>query len=171
MQAEDTRHDPMRTGPEKETLEEFLEYHRDTLLWKLSGLSDLDLRRQMVPSGVSLLGIVKHLGFVEQNWFFGFAGLEYETAVPWTDEDPDADFRIEPAETTEDILDFYRATCARSREIVAGASLDDISRRSEVPPEGLPTLRWILIHMIEETARHNGHADILREQIDGATGE
>ena len=64
---------------------------------------------------MSLLGIVKHLGFVEQNWFFGFAGLEYETPVRWTDEDPDADFRIEPDETTDAILDFYRAKCARSR--------------------------------------------------------
>jgi uncharacterized damage-inducible protein DinB len=170
VQAEDTRRVPLRTGPEKETLEEFLDYHRDTLLWKISGLSDHDLRQRMVPSGTSLLGIVKHLGFVEQNWFFGFAGMEYETPVPWTDEDPDADFRIEPHETTKAILDFYGAKCAMSRQIVAAASLDDISKRKEVPPEGPPTLRWILIHMIEETARHNGHADILREQIDGATG-
>jgi len=171
VQAEDTRNPPLLTGPEKETLEEFLDYHRETLLWKTSGLSDYDLRRQMVPPGTSLLGIVKHLGFVEQNWFFGFTGLEYETPVPWTEEDPDADFRIEPGETTQAIVDFYRGKVARSREIAAAASLDDISKRREVPPEGLPTLRWILIHMIEETAWHNGHADILREQIDGVTGE
>jgi uncharacterized damage-inducible protein DinB len=158
---------PPTRGSELDMLNAFLDYHRATLLWKVSGLSDEQLRRPMVPSGVSLLGIVKHLGYVEQNWFqVAFQGRD-GLPVPWSDEDPDADFRIEADETTEAVLDFYREEVAHSRQAIVGASVEDVERH----PKRIATLRWILIHMIEETARHNGHADILREQIDGATGE
>jgi uncharacterized damage-inducible protein DinB len=123
----------------------------------------------MVPSGTSLLGIVKHLAYVERGWFQRvWAGQEI--SVPWTEEDPDADWRIEPDETTQDVLALYEGECARSREIVAAAaSLDEVV----VHPRWKEELsrRWILTHMLEETARHVGHADILREQLDGATGE
>ncbi|HET8788972.1 MAG TPA: DUF664 domain-containing protein, partial [Actinomycetes bacterium] len=90
--------------------------------------------------------------------------------VPWTEEDPDADWRIEPDETTQDVLALYEGECARSREIVAAASSLD---EAVVHPRWKEELsrRWILTHMLEETARHVGHADILREQLDGATGE
>jgi hypothetical protein len=88
--------------------------------------------------------------------------------VPWTKEDPDADFRIEPDETAESVVAFYRDQVERARAIVAAAQLDD---RVKGQAKQAYTLRWILIHMIEETARHAGHADILREQTDGATGE
>lgn len=151
-------------------LSAFLDFHRATLLWKLQGLSDEELRRPMVPSGNSLLGIVKHIGYVEDSWFQrGFLGGQ-GIPVPWTEEDPDADFRIEPDETTQDILDFYRRQVEASREAIRGASPDDPAREPRSQAQHI-TLRWILLHMIEETARHNGHADILREQIDGATGE
>ena len=126
----------------------------------------------MVPSGTKLLGLVKHLAFVERYWFQQiFAGRECE--YPWTDEDPDADFRIEPHETTQQIVDLYVGECAENRSIVASASLDELARGRKKANDPRPgfNLRWILVHMIEETARHNGHADILREQIDGSTGE
>ena len=145
----------------------FLDYHRATLLMKIDGVSDEDLRRPMVPSGTTLLGMVKHLAFVERSWFQRvFTNVEVE--FPWTDEDPDADFRIEPNETTREIVQLYEGECQKSRDITEKASLDDISTFEK--RAGF-SLRWILTHMIEETARHNGHADILREQIDGSTGE
>jgi uncharacterized damage-inducible protein DinB len=169
----DNRVDPPRQVGERQTLESFLDFYRETIPWKLSGMSDEDLRKPIVPSGWSSLGMVKHLAYVERNWFrIRFAG-EQDLPVPWTDEDPDADFRIEPAETTEQILQFYRDECERSRSIAAPASLDDMAKEwpSDRPPEKRPNLRWIYIHMIEETARHAGHLDVVRELIDGTTGD
>ena len=169
----DTRVDPPRQGDEREMLEALLDYYRETILWKLSGMSEGDLRKAIVPSGWSSLGMVKHLAYVERNWFrIRFAG-EPELPVPWTDEDPDADFRIEPDETTDQILQFYRDECDRSRSIAAGASLDDVAVQwpADRPPEKRPNLRWIYVHMIEETARHAGHLDVVRELIDGTTGD
>jgi hypothetical protein len=111
---------------------------------------------------------VKHLADVDQSWFVEtFAGQP--PAFPlWREDDPRAVWRIEPNETTEEILDLYRQVCERSRAVLAGASPEDHARTRGKEQY---TLRWILVHMIEETARHNGHADILREMIDGATGE
>jgi uncharacterized damage-inducible protein DinB len=166
---EDTRPEPPLVAGEAETLSGFLDFQRATLLWKLEGLDDEQLRRPMVPSGTSLLGIVKHLAYVERGWFQRvWAGQEI--TVPWTEEDPDADWRIEPHETTKDVLALYEGECARSREIVAAASSMD---EAVVHPrwQAEVSRRWILAHMLEETARHVGHADILREQLDGATGE
>jgi uncharacterized damage-inducible protein DinB len=143
------------------------------LLNKIDGVSDEDLRRPMVPSGVTLLGIVKHLAHVERAWFQRrFAGRDVPP-MPRTPDDPDPDFRIETDETTQQIIDLYKSECEISREIASSASLDDIAVGTE-PDSGGRTgfsLRWILTHMIEETARHNGHADIFREMIDGSTGE
>lgn len=148
---------------EKESLEAFLDFHRDTVLIKVDGVSDADLRRAMVPSGTSLLGLVKHLAFVERWWFqHNFAGNKVDLGP-----DIDFDFRIEPDETTAQILDLYGGECDMSRKITAQASLDDVARNPKRPR----TLRWILTHMIEETARHNGHLDVLRELIDGTVGE
>jgi uncharacterized damage-inducible protein DinB len=166
---EDNRPEPPHAGTETETLGGFLDFQRATLLWKLEGLDDEQLRRAMVPSGTSLLGMVKHLAYVERSWFQRvWAGQEI--TVIWTEEDPDADWRIEPDETTKYVLALYEGECARSREIVAAASSLD---ETVVHPRWKVELsrRWILTHMIEETARHVGHADILREQLDGATGE
>jgi uncharacterized damage-inducible protein DinB len=166
----DNRPEPPSTGTERETLAGFLDFQRATLLWKLEGLDDEQVRRAMVPSGTSLLGIVKHLAYVERSWFQGvWAGQE--ASFPWTKEDPDADWRIEPGETTQDILELYDGECDRSREIVAKASsLEEVIQHPR-RQEWRLSRRWILIHMIEETARHVGHADILREQLDGATGD
>ena len=165
----EARTDPAFGDGEWPALQAWLEYHRATLPWKLSGVSEEQARRIVLPTGVSLLGLVKHLAYVERNWFHvRFAGGE-RGPVPWTDEDPDADFRIEPGETTDSILRFYRDECERSRAAVQGASPDDLAKEPG-RHEGL-TLRWIMLHMIEETARHNGHADAIRELIDGAVGD
>jgi hypothetical protein len=166
----DNRPEPPSVGGEREMLAGFLDFHRATLLWKLEGLDDEQLRRAMVPSGTSLLGLVKHLAYVERGWFQGvWAGQEI--TLPWTEEEPDADWRIAPGETTEDVLALYRGECDRSREIVAGRSdLDEVLAHPR-HKEWKLSRRWILVHMLEETARHVGHADILREQLDGATGE
>jgi uncharacterized damage-inducible protein DinB len=160
------RIDPPASGSERELLTAFLDYHRQTVLWKMEGLSDSDLRRTMTPSGLTLLGIVKHLAYVERSWFQDeFAGED--VSFLWTEQDPDAEFRIEPHETTADILTLYQTEVERSREIVAASSFDDIARGDKRKP----SLRWIVIHLIEETARHNGHIDLMRETIDGQTGE
>ena len=163
----DNRPEPPSVGGEREILAGFLDFHRATLLWKLEGLDDEQLRRAMVPSGTSLLGMVKHLAYVER-WWFQQVWAGREVTYPWTDEDPDADWRIEPDETTGQVLALYDGECDRSREIVAAAgSLDEVAH---LPRREL-NRRWILVHMIEETARHVGHTDILREQLDGVTGE
>lgn len=161
-----TRQDPPWAASEKEMLEAFLDFQRATLLWKVSGVSDEDLRRKPTVSSMSLLGLVKHLAYVERSWF-QVVFMNRELGVPWTKEDPDADWRIEPDETTASVLALFQDAVAESRKVVAENSLDDFAKK----PGSDPTLRWIVIHMIEETARHNGHADIMREAIDGATGE
>jgi uncharacterized damage-inducible protein DinB len=163
----DSRVDPPPAASERELLISFLDLYRETILVKVGGLTEEQLRRRLVPSPTTLLGIVKHLGYVERSWFrMRFHGEDLP--VPWTQEDPDADFRIEPDETAESVVAFYRDQVERARAIVAAAQLDD---RVKGQAKQAYTLRWILIHMIEETARHAGHADILREQTDGATGE
>jgi uncharacterized damage-inducible protein DinB len=154
-------------GDERELLERFLDFERDTLLWKASGLSEEQLRKPLTPSGMSLLGLVKHLAYVERNWFqMRFLGLD--VYIPWRRGDPDGDFRIEADESPESVFAFYRAEIEESRRILAAtASLDAIAADANRPV----TMRWILIHMIEETARHVGHADLMREATDGQTGE
>ncbi len=163
----ESRPEPPHAAGERETLTGFLDYLRQTILWKLSGLDEEALCRRPLPSSMSLLGMVKHLAYVERSWFQRvFAG--HEVDFPYTEADPDADWRIEPEETAADVVAFYEAEVAVSRRIVAEAgSLAEIARK----PGWDNSLRWILVHMIEETARHCGHADLLREAIDGATGE
>lgn len=159
--------DPPVDADEKTTLESFLDWYRDAMVRKVEGLDREAATRKLVPSSTTLLGMVKHLGFVERGWFQGtFLGEPVQRLR--TQADPDAEFRIEPNESVDEIVRRYVEACNRSREIVAGANLSDRARRSD---RSNYTLRWIMVHMIEETARHAGHADILREQIDGATGE
>jgi uncharacterized damage-inducible protein DinB len=153
---------------ERETLSWFLDFYRAVVVRKVAGLSLEDTTRSLVPSDSTLLGIVKHLGFVERGWFqSGIGGETFD--VPWSDEDPDADFRVEPGETVESVVAWYQEQCEQAREIVARTSLDQLEVRDRDAPKR--SLRWILVHMIEETARHAGHMDIIREQIDAATGD
>jgi Protein of unknown function (DUF664) len=154
---------------ERELLTGFLDWYRAVVERKVADLSLEDATRIMTPSGLSPLGIVKHLGDVERRWFrLRFAGED--VAVRRSDDDPGADFRIEPGDTVASVLVSYRDAVADAQRITAGASLDDLSK-SESPHYGRVSLRWILVHMIEETARHAGHLDLMREQIDGTTGD
>ena len=155
------------TGGEKESLQVALDRHRDAVLWKLEGVSDEDLRRPMVPSGTSLLGLVKHLAAVEYGWFCGTFGRETEP-LPFDDDDPDADLRVEPEETTADLLAFYGRARAAADRAIDEVGLEETGMAWFGEPV---TMRWVLIHMVEETARHAGHVDILRELIDGMTGD
>ncbi len=162
----DKRETP-KTGPGKDTLLAMLDNNRAVMVWKLEGLTREEATRPVVASGTSLLGMVKHLAFVERWWFDDFfAGSDVE--YPWTEEDPDADFRIEDDETIDDIIALYTNAIARSAEITADAQMDDLSVRDRNGERF--ALRWIVAHMIEETARHAGHADIVRELVDETTG-
>jgi Protein of unknown function (DUF664) len=154
---------------ERELLSGFLDWYRAVVENKVTGLAIEDAGRVMTPTGLSPLGIVKHLGDVEQGWFRErFADEAIDT--PWSDDDPFAVFRVEPHDSVPSILGFYRASTEHSRRILDGAALDDLSV-GESPVYGRVSLRWIVVHMIEETARHAGHLDLMREQIDGRTGD
>ena len=155
------------TGGEKESLKVALDRHRDAILWKLEGVGDDDLRRPLVPSGTSLLGLVKHLAAVEYGWFCDTFGRPTEP-LPFDDDDPDADLRIEPDETTADILAFYDRARTTADRIIDEIGLEETGMAWFGEPV---TMRWVLIHMVEETARHAGHVDIIRELIDGMTGD
>jgi hypothetical protein len=155
------RRTPFVNTDERGTLVAFLDYLRDGIVVKVEGLAEEDARRTLVPSGTNVLALVKHLTMVEVLWFqSSFAGLDVR--VPSD--------RLRDDDRIENVVAAYRAACARSNEIVSEAS--DLSARcAHKPPTTDPmSLRWILVHMVEETARHAGHADILREQLDGATG-
>jgi uncharacterized damage-inducible protein DinB len=155
------------TGAEKESLKVSLDRHRDAILWKLEGLSDDDLRRQLVPSGTSLLGLVKHLGAVEYGWFCTTFGRTTEP-LPFDEDDPEADLRIRPEETTEGVLAFYGRARAAADQVIGELDVEDTGTAWF---GDTVTMRWVLIHMVEETARHAGHVDILRELIDGMAGD
>lgn len=163
---------PAYTATEKEMLCAFLDYHRAVFLHKLEGLSDEDLRRQPLPSTMSLLGMLKHLAYLERDWFqIIFGGLGDELNPPWSEEDPDADWRVESGESIEQLLALYQAQIEESRQIMAASDLDALSSTNFSYSPKQRSLRWVLLHVIEETARHNGHADLLRESIDGVRGD
>jgi hypothetical protein len=144
-----------------------LDFLRDTVVNKVAGLTDERAFSRPVPSSeLTPAGLVKHLTAIERFWFsIDFAGSD--TEWPWTDDDPHGNFPLSPADTLAAIVADYRAECARSRQIIATADLGDVARGEDVTF----TLRYALTHLIEETGRHLGHLDLLRESIDGATGE
>jgi hypothetical protein len=157
--------DVVSAAGERDVLEAFLDRYRQIVVAKVTGLSDVDARRAMVPSGTCVGGIVKHLRWVETGWFQYL--LAEKRGTNKRDHDRGWEFRLERDETLGGIVAEYEAACARSREAAAAFELGDT-----VPHHfnGTVALRWIYVHLIEETARHAGHIDILREQIDGATG-
>jgi uncharacterized damage-inducible protein DinB len=155
------------TADEKTSLHASLDRHRDVVVWKLEGLSDEQLRQPMTASGTSLLGLVKHLAAVEYAWFCDTFGRPTEP-LPFDDNDPDADLRVRPDETTEEILAFYGRARAAADAVIAEL---DVEHLGTAWFGDSVTLRWVLLHMVEETARHAGHMDIVRELIDGATGD
>ena len=164
-----TRKAPARRGDERTLLNEWLDWHRATVRRKCEGISDADAHCAHLPSSplMTMAGVVSHLRWVENGWFETHL-LGRPDLAPWTEEDPDAEMRVDGLPLAR-LLDEYDEQCARSREIVAGLSLDAVEKGR--PPGSEPySLRWIMLHMIEETARHNGHLDAIRELTDGVTG-
>ncbi|MFI8823839.1 DinB family protein [Streptomyces sp. NPDC053431] len=156
---------------ERTQLTTFLDYARDTARAKCEGASAENARKALLPSSplMTLSGVINHLRWVEYYWF-QVVFLGEEDLGPWTEEDPDREMRIAVDFPLPQLLDEYAAQSARYRELVAGNSLDKQAQRAV--RNGLHVdLRWILLHLTEETARHNGHLDILREMLDGTTGD
>ena len=163
-------HTPKQAG-ERETLTGFLDHYRATLRLKCDGLDPAQLaERSAPPSTLSLLGLVRHMGEVEKGWFRGFAGEPLEWRYcPEGNPDGDFDDAVGTHECVDDAFAYWTGEIEHAREIVAAAtSLEDTLHRERSGTT--VSLRWILVHMIEEYARHCGHADLLRERIDGATG-
>ncbi|MFB9593629.1 DinB family protein [Streptomyces racemochromogenes] len=154
---------PSLNADEKTTLLAFLDYLRESVVAKAAGVPEPAVRTAGVPSGTSLLGLLKHLTAVELNWFvWAYSGSGPQ---PWDDE-----AAVAADDTVTGLVDAYRRAVARANEVaLACPDLDRPGARSlrETPP---PSMRWVLVHMIEETARHAGHADILRERLDGSIG-
>ena len=165
------RVEPSFSAEERAMLDGWLEYHRATLEQKCSGLSAAQLvERSVPPSNLSLLGLVRHMADVERNWFRRvFADEDDAGPIYYSDDDPDGDFDGADAANVADGFATWHAQMDRARQIAGDASLD---ARSVGRSHGQTvSLRWIITHMIEEYARHNGHADLLRECIDGETGD
>jgi Protein of unknown function (DUF664) len=162
---------PPTTADERTALDAWLDFHRETLLFKCHGLTGEQLaRRTAAPSTMSLLGLVRHVAEAERAWFRRLFAGQAEAGYLFVSEDrPHGDFDLAEAGGAEaDYATFIRE-CELARQAAAGRSLDDTFKHPSL--EGEIDLRWVYIHMIEEYARHNGHADILREQIDGVTGD
>jgi hypothetical protein len=155
---------------ERETLEGSLDWCRAVVERKIAGLTREDATRVMTPTGMSALGALKHLGWVERGWFREtFAGEEVETLD--VDGDKSSQFAIDADETVASVIGFYRSEVEESRRVCRAApSLDALSAK-EALLRGQVTLRWTMVHMLEETARHAGHLDLLRECIDGQVGD
>ncbi|MEU6312021.1 DinB family protein [Streptomyces sp. NPDC047014] len=166
------RPEPATTADEREMLDGWLDYHRATLMWKCEGLNDEELRRTpLAPSELSLLGLVRHMAEVERYWFRQIMRGEEVPDLYVTDADRDGDFHLTAADTWAEAEGTWRAEVERAREAAAGHPLDARSDAASHHRGEVFSLRWVYTHMIEEYARHNGHADLLREHIDGATGE
>jgi uncharacterized damage-inducible protein DinB len=160
-----TRSDP------KADLQHYLQVARDALLWKLDGLGEYDIRRPMTPTGTNLLGLVKHVAGVELGYFGDTFGRPAPERLPWSEEEPNSDMWATADESREQIVELYRRAWAHADATIGALALDATGRvpwwpedRSEV------TLHQILVHVIAETNRHAGQADITRELIDGAAG-
>jgi uncharacterized damage-inducible protein DinB len=166
------RAEPGLRAGEREMLTGWLDYHRATLAWKCEGLADDQLRERSVPpSELSLLGLVRHMAENERSWFRNVllgADLPYLYSTP---DDMDADFNDTGSTDGATALRTWEQECAAARGAIAGVDLDALSEKRDRRTDEPFSLRWILTHMIEEYARHNGHADLLRERIDGAAGD
>ena len=166
---ESSRVGPLLSGPERDQLESWLDFYRSTLLLKCAGLSVEQLSTRAVPSSdLTLLGLLRHMTFVEQVWFEKvFAGRDIDDYYK-RDDDRDADFHDLTSASLDEVVQLFTTACSTSRALSNGRDPGEmalvVSRGRQVD------LRWIYVHMIEEYARHCGHADLLRELVDGATG-
>jgi uncharacterized damage-inducible protein DinB len=162
------------TGSEpKADLKRYLQAARDALLWKLEGLSEYDVRRPLTPTGTNLLGLVKHVASVELGYFGETFGRPFAEPLPWfaDDHEPNADMWAAADESREQIVALYRRAWAHSDATIETLPLDAVGHVPWWPEERREvTLHRVLVHMIAETHRHAGHADVVRELIDGAAG-
>ncbi|QNP73965.1 DinB family protein [Streptomyces roseirectus] len=166
------RTEPAQNASERDMLEGWLEYHRQTLAWKCEGLTDEQLRTAAVPpSELSLLGLVRHMAEVERGWFRKVLVGDDPGPIYYSDADPDGEFHVGDGDTWAEAYATWQGEIEVAREYAGRFELDDLSQGESRFTEEPFSLRWIYTHMIEEYARHNGHADLLRELIDGATGE
>ncbi|OQR62039.1 Mini-circle protein [Streptomyces maremycinicus] len=163
---------PARNADERAMLEGWLDHHRQTLAWKCEGLTDAQLRTASVPpSELSLMGLVRHLADVERGWFRRVLVGEDAGPIHRSDGDHDGAFRPTERDTWAEAFATWQSEIEVARRHAAGFALTELSRgRSRFTDEPY-SLRWIYTHMIEEYARHNGHADLIRERVDGFTGE
>jgi uncharacterized damage-inducible protein DinB len=174
---EQGRPEPPLAADETGTLLGFLEYQRATLAWKCSGVDVAGLRATVAASSMTLGGMLKHLAYVEDlwcsRWLHGQDRQPPWDTVDWK-ADPDWDWHSAAEDTPEQLFALWRDALGRSRSLVAEALADgglDRPARRTWPDGRAPSLPWILVHMVEEYARHNGHADLIREAVDGSTGE
>jgi hypothetical protein len=161
------------TGPDaKADLRDYLQGARDALLWKLDGLSEYDIRRPMTPTGTNLLGLVKHSATFELEYFGPVFGRPHGLPLPWLADgvEPNADMWATPDQSRDDIVALYRRAWQHADETIAALPLDARGRVPWWGENGAVTLHHVLVHMTAETQRHAGHADIVRELIDGAAG-
>jgi Protein of unknown function (DUF664) len=155
----------------KADLRRYLQDGRDAMLWKLDGLSEHDIRRPLVPTGTNLLGLVKHVTGVEVGYFGDTFGRPFADQLPWDESDPMSDMYAAPHESRESITGLYRRAWAHSDATIEALPLDAIGHVPWWPAErNEVTLHHVLVRVVAETSRHAGHADIVRELIDGAAG-
>ena len=166
------RHPPDRLAPERPAMEELLDWQRETLLGKCAGLNAEQLVRPAVPpSNLTLLGLVRHLTEVERWWFRRHVAGEDVPEVYCTDDWMEADFEDLHADRAQSELAAYLVEVERCRAAAATRGLDEVVPSRGHHPEQSRNVRWIYLHMIDEYGRHNGHADLLREAIDGSKGQ
>lgn len=158
---------PDSIGSERQVLEAFLDFHRQVLVSKVDGISEKEARRRRVPSKTTLAGLIKHMIGVERGWFQEVLGGRNPEDIGPNVGGGEESWDLAENETVSSLIKEYEQTCEQSRQTAARFALDDAVPE---PDMGQVSLRWIYVHMIEESARHVGHADILREQTDGASG-
>ena len=165
------RAEPGRILGERQALEAWLDFHRDTLLLKCAGLTADQLKERAVPpSRLSLLGLVRHMTEVER-WWFRVHAADTDMPFPYDPDETGQDFEALADADAAANIEAFRQEIAHARAAVAGRQLDDVVPSHGHHPERTRDIRWIYLHMIEEYARHNGHADLIRERIDGVTGD
>lgn len=165
--SEDNRPEPPDSAGERETIEGFLDFLRASVVQKASGLTDADAARRLLPSLTTISGLIRHLADVERSWFREDIDGQRDVPTRWSEEDPEGEFRVTEQDSLAGIIADYESACTESREVTERYSLDD----SCTGGDRKHNVRWVLVHMIEETGRHCGHIDILRELLDGTTGE
>jgi hypothetical protein len=165
------RNEPAKVASERSMLEQWLDYHRATLRVKCAGLDEEQLRQATCPpSNLTLLGLVRHLTDVERSWFLrGAAGRPASEVPPlyYSKQDPEGDFENLAGASSQTVFAVYEQAIAEIKQATAAVDLDHTFTTGGEPC----SVRWVYLHMIEEYARHNGHADLIRQAIDGAVGE